>query len=221
MKRVAVVLLLALFASQAPGQTLKLPAEVKGLAGDFIQVPASTDGNEVRWVPLDAGLRLFPVNLLKDTKTAVVTGRDGSYRLLAYTAKGDVPSEPAVCVVVIGGVTPPPPPPPTPGTRTVLLVRETASATPELARAIIALRAGAHAEYLKSKGHVLTILDDDVVGPDGQPSVAVKWWWAHYKDVKLPALVIGTADRAVLSVTPLSDKATADEVIALIKKAGG
>jgi hypothetical protein len=114
MKRYAAAVLLILWASAAHGQALKLPAEVKGPPGDFITVPAQTDGKEVRWFALDAGLRLFPTNLLRDTKTAVVTGSAGRYRLLAYTAKGDVPSDPAICLVIIGDVPPGPGPGPGP-----------------------------------------------------------------------------------------------------------
>lgn len=113
-----------------------------------------------------------------------------------------------------------PQPPPTPGARTVLLVRETAASTPELARAIAALRAGPQAAYLKSKGHVLTILDDDAVGPDGQPAPLLVKYRPHYQNLKLPALVI--ADGAtVLSAVSLADTATADQILEAIKKAGG
>jgi hypothetical protein len=107
------LLAILLLASPAFGQTLTLPAEVRGQPGSFISIPAKTDGKIVRWVSLDSGLQLFPVELLKDSKTAVATGPTGSYRLLAYTSVKDSPSEPAICVVIIG-VPPPPPVPPAP-----------------------------------------------------------------------------------------------------------
>ena len=110
MRRISVALILFL-AATAQGQSLTLPAEVKGDPGTFLSVPAATDGKAVRWVSLDAGLNLFPVELLKDSRTAVVSGPKGRYRLLAYTAKGDVPSAPAICVVVIGESPPVPPKP--------------------------------------------------------------------------------------------------------------
>ena len=112
MRRLSVALVLFLAAS-ARGQTITLPAEVKGEPGAFLSVPATTDGKVVRWVAMDAGLNLFPVELLKDSKTAVVIGAKGRYRLLAYTAVGDVPSSPAICTVIIGEA-PPVPPGPTP-----------------------------------------------------------------------------------------------------------
>jgi hypothetical protein len=100
---------------------LKLPPEVKGDPGDFVTVPADTSGKDVKWVALDAGLKVFPSSLLKDSKTAVVTAqKPGKYRLLAYTADEKGPSEPAITTVVIAGVDPtppaPPPGPPTPPT---------------------------------------------------------------------------------------------------------
>lgn len=106
--------LLALACEAARGADLKLPDKVTGNPGTFVKVPATTTGTVVRWYALDSGLNLFPVELLKDTKTAVVTGPAGTYRLLAYTSDKDGPSDPAVCVVVLGDPPPPPgPPPPT------------------------------------------------------------------------------------------------------------
>lgn len=111
------MILAFLLASPAWAQKLSLPAEVKGAVGAFVQVPADTDCPEVRWYPVDAGLNLFPVHLLRDTRTAVVTSpHSGRYRLLAYTATKDGKlSEPVVCLVVIGDA-PPPGPGPTPPT---------------------------------------------------------------------------------------------------------
>lgn len=104
-----------LWISQVHGQTLKLPAEVKGDVGSFIAVKAETDGSVVKFYPLDAGLSVFPADLLTDKKTTVVVAaRSGRYRIMAWTAKGDVPSDAAVCVVIIGDVPPTPPTPPTP-----------------------------------------------------------------------------------------------------------
>jgi hypothetical protein len=116
---------LIFLAGQVQGQTLELPNEVKGQVGQFLRVPAKTDGTIVQWYSLDPGLNVFPVDLLKDSKTAVIVGtKEGRFRLMAYTALKDTPSLPAVCVIVIGdapdpGPTPTPPgptpPPPIPG----------------------------------------------------------------------------------------------------------
>lgn len=92
---------------------LKLPDKVTGEPGEFIRVPATTSGKVVKWVVLDKGLNLFPVDLLKDSKTAVVTAKEkGTYRLMAYTALADDASDPAITKVVVGGEDVKPPPPP-------------------------------------------------------------------------------------------------------------
>ena len=99
----------------AAAQEIQLPAEVKGNVGEFLKVPATTQGAVVRWRAVDAGLNLFPVELLKDTRTAVVVAIvPGRYRLLAWSALNGVPTEAAECVVVVAGPAPPPPNPPGP-----------------------------------------------------------------------------------------------------------
>lgn len=142
MTRRLALLLPLLLALPAWGQTITLPKEVRGEPGSFIKVPAATDCKEVRWYSPDKGLECFPVELLKDSKTAVVTATaKGRYRLVCWTAKGDSPSDPAVCVVVIGdapdpgpgpgpGPNPPDPPQPSPiAGKRVLIVYESADAT--------------------------------------------------------------------------------------------
>lgn len=93
---------------------LTLPEVVTGKAGAFIKVSATTNGKEVRWQALDDGLNVFPGEMLKDSKSTVVTGEAGDHRLMAYTALADVPSDPAVCIVRILG---PPKPEPKPDPR--------------------------------------------------------------------------------------------------------
>jgi hypothetical protein len=105
-------LLLSVAALHADPPTLTLPAQIAGTPSAFLAVPATTTGKNVRWLALDEGLNLFPVELLKDSRTAVVSsGTPGTYRLLAVTAAGDEISVPAVCKIVIAGPTPPPPTP--------------------------------------------------------------------------------------------------------------
>lgn len=100
----------------ADGPSIKVPAEVKGEVGDWITIVAETEGKTVRWVAMSTALKVFPTHLLKDSKTAVVqASRPGKYRLLCYTALGDVPSDPVIChVVVTAGPDPPDPVPPGP-----------------------------------------------------------------------------------------------------------
>lgn len=114
--RLAACLALLLWAAPAWSQSLQIPSEVKGSPGAFIRVDAKTDGKMVRFVALDAGLNVFPSDMLKTTTSTVVTGQAGRYRLLAVSALGDVPSEPQICLVVIGdGPAPPGPGPVPPG----------------------------------------------------------------------------------------------------------
>lgn len=85
------------------GQQVTLPPEIHGQPGAFISIPSSTDCKSVQWVVLDAGLNLFPVELLKDTTTAVVSASSpGRFRVLAYAAKGDAASKPSITTVIIG-----------------------------------------------------------------------------------------------------------------------
>lgn len=136
MKHVLSLLTTLALVSQGWAVDLKVPDSVKGDVGDFIKVPATTTGVVVRWVALDRGLAVFPVELLKDSKTAIVIAKTaGSYRVLAYTSDKDGPSDPAVCTVIVGdippvppGPNPPVPPvPPTPvGDNRCLIVYESA-----------------------------------------------------------------------------------------------
>ena len=99
-----------LFLALIFNQSIILPENITGRPGSFIQVECKTDCKVVEWVLLDSGLELFPVNLLANTKTAVVTSTTpGVYRLLAYGATGDIPSKPAIVTITIG--TPPDPQP--------------------------------------------------------------------------------------------------------------
>lgn len=93
------------------GQDLRLPAEVRGEPSAFVTIQAETAGKAVKFYPLDPGLSVFPAGLLSNPKaTVVVAGKAGRYRVLAYTSVADVPSDPAVCVVVVGDGSPPTPP---------------------------------------------------------------------------------------------------------------
>jgi hypothetical protein len=93
--------------------TIELPAKISGQPGAFISVPAKTEAKVVKWVSIDKGLNIFPVDLLKDSKTLVVTSQiQGVYRLLAYAGNEFGPSDPSFTSVVIGDE--PSPVPPTP-----------------------------------------------------------------------------------------------------------
>jgi hypothetical protein len=104
-----VINLLFLVFLQIP--TIELPAKISGQPGAFISVPAKTESKLVKWVSIDKGLNIFPVDLLKDSKTLVVTSQiQGVYRLFAYVGNEFGPSEPAFTSVVIGDEPAPTPP---------------------------------------------------------------------------------------------------------------
>lgn len=121
----AVALALLLAAAPAPAQVVKLPATAQGTPGVPVAITATADGKNVIWVTPDAGLVVIDGGFFGgDSKKALVFGPQGQYRLWAFTAKGDVVSPKAECVVTFGappGPGPGPPPTPTdPFTKAVL-----------------------------------------------------------------------------------------------------
>lgn len=127
MRILAITLALA-FACSAQAQDISVPPKVDGQPGEFVIVKAETKGTVVKWKVVDPGIFLFPQDLLKDTKTAVVTGlRPGRYRLWAWSAIGASPTDAVECVIVLGSVSPdpdpdpPPHPPPSPPADTPLV----------------------------------------------------------------------------------------------------
>lgn len=90
--------------------TLTLPEKVAGKVGSYISISAQTSGKNVSWIVIDPGLNLFPPELLKDSKTAVVTAaQPGTYRVLAAAALGDEVSALVICKVIVGDEQAPPP----------------------------------------------------------------------------------------------------------------
>jgi len=85
------------------GQEIRLPESIAGGPGEFVLVRPETTGKVVRYVGLDSGLSVFPSGQLADQKaTVVIAINPGKYRLLAYTAQGDIPSPPIIVQIVIG-----------------------------------------------------------------------------------------------------------------------
>lgn len=112
-------LLFCLLASPAFAQSITVPEEVKGKVGQPIALTASKADGQVEWIVVDPGLYLTPAEFLRDSKTTFATApAPGTYRVIAITAKADIPSRPAwINVVVEGGEpgpTPPGPKPPVP-----------------------------------------------------------------------------------------------------------
>jgi len=97
---------------------LKFVTPILSAPGQFISIrPSSTSGKVVKYVAIDPGLSVFPSNLLTDqSATVIVAQMPGRYRVLAYTAIGDIPSDPVMITLEISGNGPlPPVVPPKPG----------------------------------------------------------------------------------------------------------
>jgi hypothetical protein len=142
--------------------------QVAGEVGAFIRVSAATDCKIVKWMAMDPGLNVFPADLLKNSlSTVVIGGKPGVYRLLAYTACDDTPSNPAVCMVIVTGpVDPTPgpgpnppapnppapnPPVPAPGQISVLIVDNVDDyGKPEYAPYLAVLNSSAIVNYLNA-----------------------------------------------------------------------
>jgi hypothetical protein len=122
-----------------------------------------------------------------------------------------------VALASAGGVSPN-----QPGPRIVLLVRETSDVTPQLANAETLLRDGPAADYLASKKHKLLILSDDMPLPSSAPG-AVKIGFERAR-LQLPAVAVcvpGADDRGVLGVEKIAPTASAEDVLAIVRKYGG
>jgi hypothetical protein len=106
--------LLPLLIAVLPGDPvppIALPAEVKARPGRIVKIDADTPGKVVRWVLPSDDADLIP--LTADGKTVLFCSPTaGRFVVFAWTAVGDVPSDAARCVVIVGD--PPPPTPPTP-----------------------------------------------------------------------------------------------------------
>ena len=241
MRRIA--MLMALLCSAAQAQSVKLPPEIRGSVGAWIIIAPleAPDGGQPKW-RLDPGLQdvrldlLFGPEVVKLQKGRVVTAASaGVYKVEAWNAKADVPSDIATCIVIVGTPIPPTPVPPTPvpipptpvppnptpaGLRTVLILRESADTTPELARVITSLRAGQQSQYIKSKGHSLLVLQIDDVGSDGKPLPVAESWKREVAGLTMPVLIIiDQTTKQIVAKFPLPK--TADGVIETLKSNGG
>jgi hypothetical protein len=93
--------------------TVTMPVEIVAEVGVFVTISPVTTGKNVVFHAIDPGLSVFPPNLLSNPKvTVVVAQRAGRFRVLAYTAAGDVPSLPAMTTIVVGNAPPVPVPAP-------------------------------------------------------------------------------------------------------------
>lgn len=103
------------------------------------------------------------------------------------------------------------------GARRVVIIRESLDDTPAHARMFITLQSGANAEYIRSKGHAINILDDEQTDENGNPLALVQSLLPLQPP---PALfVLEMSDGRPLHHEPLPE--TADDVMRVLRENGG
>ena len=167
------------------------------------------------------------------TVQAIPKAGDRGWTRTIYVTDGVRPPVPPVPIPVPVPVPPQPPTPvppiptpvpplPQPGPRAVLIIRESASTTPDVARMITGLRAGPEAAYMKQQGHTLSILDQDDVDENGQPSKLVTAWKPLIAGMTLPVVfVIDAKTNTLIQKESLPPTATAANVVDIVKRNGG
>jgi hypothetical protein len=232
-------LLVVLIAGTAFGADLTLPATITGEPGDFLRVSANTTGTVVKWKSYNRELKLFPMDQLKDTKTAIVTAtKPGKYRLFAVTSDATGPSDIAETEIVITGQpdpapgpqpapptpTPPPADPapiPAPGFR-VLVIYDTLTVTTLPAAQQNALFSKAVSEYLNAR----CIRGQDMKTPEWRffdakidPSADGALWVEAMKRPRkqLPWLIVSDGSKGYEGPLPANEA----DFLALLKRYGG
>ncbi|NBW13417.1 MAG: hypothetical protein EBR82_35955 [Caulobacteraceae bacterium] len=90
--------LILLLLAQSP--KVELPAELQARPGRLIQITAKSENKVVKWFLANGDADLI---VMESTRTAIFSAMEsGQYRIVAYTAAGDVPSDPSICVVTVG-----------------------------------------------------------------------------------------------------------------------
>lgn len=241
------LILLAAFFCAAPLSAADITAPKEVPQHSLVRVSSVQEGTGYAWwiLATDATGKLVFADVQKydQDRSLVFTGPPGTYQIMLAVSSDGKLDQGQATVTILGakpvppgptpvppGPTPPPDPPdppdptPSPGPRAVILIRETAETTPALSRLITGLRSGPAADYLKSNGHKLSILDDDAVDSSGQPSAVVKAWLTAIGNMPLPALVVADVTDGktkVLYTGTLTEAATADTVLNTLKANGG
>ncbi len=231
-------LLVALITGTAFGADLTLPATITGEPGDFLRVSATTTGTVVKWKSYNRELKLFPMDQLKDTKTAIVTAtKPGKYRLFAVTSDATGPSDIAETEIVISGQPDPAPAPgpqptptptpsdpapiPAPGFR-VLVIYDTLTVTTLPAAQQNALFSKAVSEYLNAR----CIRGQDMKTPEWRffdskidaSADGALWVEAMKRPRKsLPWLIVSDGSKGYEGPLPANES----DFVALLKRYGG
>lgn len=92
------IALILLFFGQSP--KVELPAELQARPGRLIQITARSENKAIKWFLANGDADLI---VMESTRTAIFSAMEsGQYRIVAYTAAGDIPSDPSICVVTVG-----------------------------------------------------------------------------------------------------------------------
>lgn len=104
----------SLLAQEPPKEIdVKIPTELKTKPGRLLRIKAETQQKIVKWFIYSEEADLIPFESSKEAIFSSPT--PGKYRVVVYTAAGDIPSDPKICVVTVEGENPDPPSPPGPG----------------------------------------------------------------------------------------------------------
>jgi len=90
------------------GQDLTFKPEYKANQNQYVVVVPEGTAGIVKYVPLSEGLNVLDNKLLKNPSSFVAIGKSGRYKVLAYTAVNNTPSDPVYFTVVIGEDVPKP-----------------------------------------------------------------------------------------------------------------
>ena len=142
-------------------QDITLPKEVKVKPAEFIIIEAKTDNPNVKFVLLSEGIKPLERKLIADNKTFIgVSATEGRYKLLAYTAKADVPSDPAFTDIIVSNEDEKPINPDVSAIKTILESVYGADSSPDKSKSKQSMTEG-FAEVLKNIETAKTVKDFD------------------------------------------------------------
>lgn len=100
-------LFLALLLGQNPA--INLPKDLTVKPGRLLKIEATTQGKAIRWVNTSDDADLI---VSESGRWAIFSSTvPGVYKIFAWTAQGDIPSEASICAILVGDPNPIPNPP--------------------------------------------------------------------------------------------------------------
>jgi hypothetical protein len=103
-------LILATILAQTP--LVELPKELTVRSGRLLKIESKSAAKTVKWVNTSDDADLI---VSESGRWAIFSSNvAGTYKIFAWTAQGDMPSEAAICTIIVGGGIPPPPEPASP-----------------------------------------------------------------------------------------------------------